>query len=77
MTPEELQKLVEHLQSLKQETEWVEFKHNNSTPPRLEGASMPLPTARLFIAIRDTVDGGMIRLAGGSRKDASYVPFWA
>jgi predicted HTH transcriptional regulator len=27
--------------------------------------------------IRDTTDAGMIRLAGGSRKDASYVPFWA
>ena len=27
--------------------------------------------------IRDTVDAGLIRLAGGSRKDANYVPFWA
>ena len=27
--------------------------------------------------IRDTLDAGLIRLAGGSRKDASYVPFWA
>lgn len=27
--------------------------------------------------IRDTLDAGLIRLASGSRKDASYVPFWA
>lgn len=26
--------------------------------------------------IRDTIDEGLIRLAGGSRKDARYVPFW-
>ena len=27
--------------------------------------------------IRDTLDAGLIRLAGGSRRDASYAPFWA
>jgi ATP-dependent DNA helicase RecG len=27
--------------------------------------------------IRDTIDAQLIRQAGGSRKDASYVPFWA
>ena len=27
--------------------------------------------------IRDTLDAGLIRQAGGSRKDARYVPFWA
>ncbi|MCX6348127.1 MAG: putative DNA binding domain-containing protein [Candidatus Aureabacteria bacterium] len=32
MTPEELQRLVEHLRSSPRETEWVEFKHNNADP---------------------------------------------
>jgi predicted HTH transcriptional regulator len=27
--------------------------------------------------IRDTIEAGLIRQAGGSRKDANYVPFWA
>jgi len=27
--------------------------------------------------IRDTIDAGLIHQAGGSRKDARYVPFWA
>jgi ATP-dependent DNA helicase RecG len=27
--------------------------------------------------IRDAIDAGRIRQAGGSRKDATYVPFWA
>jgi predicted HTH transcriptional regulator len=27
--------------------------------------------------IRATIDAGLIRQAGGSRKDATYVPFWA
>lgn len=27
--------------------------------------------------IRDTIAEGLIRQAAGSRKDASYVPFWA
>ncbi|MFH1418838.1 MAG: ATP-binding protein [Planctomycetota bacterium] len=32
MTPEELQRLVEHLRSFPRETEWVEFKHNAADP---------------------------------------------
>jgi predicted HTH transcriptional regulator len=32
MTPDELQRLVEHLRSLPKETEWVELKHNNADP---------------------------------------------
>ena len=32
MTPDELQRLVDHLRSLPRETEWVEFKHNNADP---------------------------------------------
>ena len=27
--------------------------------------------------IRDTIAAGLVRLAGGTRKDATYVPFWA
>lgn len=27
--------------------------------------------------IRDTIDSGLLRLAGGSTRDARYVPFWA
>lgn len=27
--------------------------------------------------IRDAIDEGLLRQAGGARKDASYVPFWA
>ena len=35
MKPDELQHLVEHLRSLPRETEWVEFKHNNSDPQEI------------------------------------------
>jgi len=35
MKPEELQHLIEHLRSLPRETEWVEFKHNNSEPQEI------------------------------------------
>jgi len=35
MTPAELQHLVEHLRSLPRETEWVEFKHDNSDPHQI------------------------------------------
>ena len=35
MMPEELQHLVEHLRSLPDETEWVEFKHNNANPQEI------------------------------------------
>jgi predicted HTH transcriptional regulator len=27
--------------------------------------------------LKDTMDAGFIRLAGGTKKDATYVPFWA
>ena len=27
--------------------------------------------------IRDTIDAGLLKQSGGSRKDARYVPFWA
>ena len=30
MTPNELQRLVDHLRTLPRETEWIEFKHNNA-----------------------------------------------
>jgi predicted HTH transcriptional regulator len=35
MTPEELHHLVEHIRSLPRETEWVEFKHDNSDPQEI------------------------------------------
>lgn len=35
MTPDELQRLVEHLRSLPHETEWVECKHNNADPQEI------------------------------------------
>jgi len=39
-----------------------------------------LDKARYVLAtrvIRDTLAAGLIRLSGGPRKDARYVPFWA
>jgi predicted HTH transcriptional regulator len=35
MIAEELQRLVEHLRSLRRETEWVEFKHNKADPAEI------------------------------------------
>lgn len=35
MKSEEFQHLVEHIRSLPRETEWVEFKHNNSDPQEI------------------------------------------
>jgi len=37
-------------------------KHNHSMASRL---------------IRDTIAAGLIRMASGTKKDATYVPFWA
>jgi predicted HTH transcriptional regulator len=42
-------------------------------------ARLGLDKARYVLAtrvIRDTIDAGLIRLSGGPRKDARYVPFW-
>ena len=152
MIPEELQHLVDHLRSLPDETEWVEFKHNNPNPqdiceergsgidkvvaaveefqspppdfrttpqhtvavlfaPRafadmdrqeriracyqhaclwyVTGKEMKNSTLRARLGIekhnhatasriiRDTITAGLIRQAGGSTRDARYVPFWA
>lgn len=35
MTPDELQRIVEHLRSLPRETEWVEFKHDIADPQEI------------------------------------------
>jgi predicted HTH transcriptional regulator len=56
---------------------YVSGKEMNNTSLRTR---LGLDQRRYVLAtriIRDALDAGLIRLAGGSRKDASYVPFWA
>jgi ATP-dependent DNA helicase RecG len=47
---------------------------NATLRSRLNIAKTSYPLASRII--RDTIDAGLIRQAGGSRKNANYVPFW-
>jgi ATP-dependent DNA helicase RecG len=48
---------------------------NTSLRERLRIEKKNYPIASRII--RDSIDAGLIRQAGGTRKDANYVPFWA
>ena len=55
---------------------FVSGKHmtNTSLRERLKIDKKNYPMASRII--RDTIDVGLIKQAGGSRKDAKYIPFW-
>ena len=48
---------------------------NATLRARLRIPQQSYPLASRIIA--DAIEARLIRLAGGSRKDARYVPFWA